>query len=104
MDLADRPRLGQVQQVVVAPEIVIVIGEALAAEVLLGDAEVLDHRAHRAVEQHDALAERALERPPLHALAHRRCSAPGTGSARASRGVTPMMRQIARESSARFRV
>ena len=49
--------LGQHQQVVGAPQVARVVGEALAAEVGLGQLVALDDRAHGAVEHEDPLAQ-----------------------------------------------
>src|SRR5947207_13852042 len=49
------------RSVVVAPEVPAVSAEALAAKAALIEPLLLDHGAHRAIEQHDALAEEALE-------------------------------------------
>ena len=54
---ADDLRLGDRQQVVVALLVVGVVGEPLPAVVGLGQAVPLDHRAHRPVEDEDALAQ-----------------------------------------------
>ena len=62
MDLADHVGARQDQQVVVALEILRVVLEPLAAEVRFRQLVALDHRPHRAVEDEDALRERALER------------------------------------------
>ena len=72
MDLADDLRLRQHQQVVVALQVVRVVGEALAAIVGLVEPVALDHRAHGAVEDQDALLEQGGElvgAVGLHALA-----------------------------------
>ena len=50
VDLADDLRAGQDEDVVGAPQVVIVVLEALAAELFLGQRVALDHRAHRAVD------------------------------------------------------
>ena len=55
VDVLDGLRLGQHQQVVVAAQVARPVGEALATELLLGEAVPLDHRAHRAVEHEDLL-------------------------------------------------
>ncbi len=57
--LADDVGPRQHQQVVVALQVARVILEALAAEVGLGQLVPLDHRAHRAVEDEDALREQS---------------------------------------------
>jgi hypothetical protein len=56
MDLTDCIRLGQHENVVVALEILRPVLEALAAKGGLVLAQILDHRAHRAVEHEDAFA------------------------------------------------
>ena len=49
------------ENVIVAFEILFVIGELGAAKVGLAEAVALDHRAHRAIEVHDALGERRIK-------------------------------------------
>ena len=61
IDVGPRER----EQVVVALEVAPVVAEALAAERRFVELVPLDHRAHRAVEQHDALVEQLLQ--PLDA-------------------------------------
>ena len=62
MDVLDRLRLGQRQKVVVPLQMAFARHEPVAAEMGLGEAELLDLRAHRAVENED---------PPLRRLAQR---------------------------------
>ena len=62
MDVLDRLRLGEGQQVVVALEGAGATVEAGAAELRLAEAEALDLGAHRAVENEDALARGLGER------------------------------------------
>ena len=57
VDAADDVGAGQDQQVVVALEVVRVIGEALAAVVGFLQPVALDHRAHRAVEDEKTSGE-----------------------------------------------
>ena len=57
MDLADRVGLGEAQEVVVAADVAVVIGEADAAEVLLREGVALEQRAHRPVQHEDPLAQ-----------------------------------------------
>jgi len=47
----------ELQQVVVALQVLRVIAEALTAEIRLAELVALDHRAHRAVEDGDALRQ-----------------------------------------------
>ncbi len=54
VDGADRIRLGQAEQVVIALEIAVPVGEPLTAVFGLAEAVPLDHRAHRAVEHENA--------------------------------------------------
>ena len=61
MDVRDRVRLRQRQQVVVAVDRMRPVGEALAAELLLAETERLNARPGRAVEDHDALVEQPLQ-------------------------------------------
>src|SRR5690606_14263689 len=58
VDAADQLRPGEAEQVVVAPEVVAVAGEALAAVAGLVQALALDHGAHGAVEHQDAPRKR----------------------------------------------
>ena len=62
MDRRDRVGLGQAQQVAVAAQVARVVAEALAAEVGLAEPVGLEHRAHRAVEDEDPLAQEAGQR------------------------------------------
>ena len=62
VNVLDRLGLGQHQQVVVAAQVARPVGEALAAELLLGEAVPLDHRAHGAVEHEDSLGRGGLQR------------------------------------------
>ncbi len=55
MDVADRVRLRQDQQIVVAAHLAVPGVEARAAIALLVELQLLDHRAHGAVEHQDAL-------------------------------------------------
>src|SRR5690606_5697667 len=57
VNLGDDRRPGEGQQLVVALDVVRMIGEALAAELLLGEAVALDHGAHRAIEDEDPAGE-----------------------------------------------
>ena len=52
------------RQVVVAAQVAGVVGEALAAEVGLDQLVALDERAHRAVHDHDPLAQQVVEPAP----------------------------------------
>ena len=76
MDAADQLGPGQRQQVVVALQVRRPVGEARAAEVRLRERVLLDHRAHRAVEQQDAafelLAQERVGRMYGKAVVHRR--------------------------------
>ena len=58
MDLADDVRLGQREEVVGAAQVARMVGEARTAEVGLAELVALEHRAHGAVEDEDALAQR----------------------------------------------
>ncbi len=58
MDVGHHVRPGEHQHIVVAAQIVPVRGETLAAKIRLGEAAALDHGAHRAVNDQDALCER----------------------------------------------
>ena len=61
VDLADDVGPHQRQQLVVALEVLVMVLEAIAAEVGLGQLVALDHGAHRAVQDQDALAQPARE-------------------------------------------
>ena len=76
VDFAHHIRPRQLQQVVVAFEISGVVGEALATKIGFAELVALDHRAHRAVDDHDALLQ---QRGQL------RSSGVGTGSDKRSR-------------------
>ena len=56
MDVLDRLRLRQDEKIVVALQMALASLEAVAAEMLLRQAEALDLRAHCAVENEDAFA------------------------------------------------
>ena len=71
VDVLDRLRLGQRQQIVVALEGAFAADEALAAELGFVEAEVLDLRPHRAVEDQHALARRRRQRRADVALSRR---------------------------------
>ncbi len=66
MNVAHQRRLRQREQVVIAAQLSRPVTETRAAVVLLGKARALDHRAHRAVEEQDALAEQRLQLRVLH--------------------------------------
>jgi len=61
MDLEDQLRLGQRQQVVVAFEIELPVGEALATIICLGQLARLNHGAHAAIEHQDTLVQQLAE-------------------------------------------
>ena len=61
MDAGDHRRAGQHQQIVVALEVFRVVEEALAAVVRLAQLLLLDHRAHRAIQDQDAFGEKLAE-------------------------------------------
>ena len=56
MHAADHVRAREHEQIVVAAQVVRVTGESLPAEVRFREAVALDHRAHRAIEDEDAVA------------------------------------------------
>ena len=76
MDVADHRRLGQREQVAVVQQVLAGVAEALAADVRLGHAVGADGRAHRAVDDGDALREDLLQR------VQRRGAAVGDGDGR----------------------
>ena len=56
MNVADRIGLRQDQQIVVAAQVVRPVGETLAPEIGFLQLQLLDHRAHGAVENENAFA------------------------------------------------
>ncbi|GBL43761.1 methionine synthase [Verrucomicrobiota bacterium] len=64
VDIADDRRLGDDEQVVIALELARVVGEARTPVVGFLQLQLLDHGAHRAVEENDTLAEEGLEALP----------------------------------------
>ncbi len=62
VDVAHDLGPGQHQQVVVALEVEPVPGKARTTEVGLGQPQALDHRAHRTVDDHDALTQQRGQR------------------------------------------
>ena len=61
VDLRNHVRAHQRQQLVVALQVLAVVGEALAAKIGLAQLVALDHRAHGAIQDQDALAKQAGE-------------------------------------------
>ena len=59
MDAGHRVRAGQHQQVVVALQVARMVRQTAAAVVGLGQLQLLDHRAHRAIQDQDAFGEQA---------------------------------------------
>ncbi len=97
--------LRQAQHVIVAAQLARMIGEAIPTIVRLGKAKRLDHGAHRTVEHHDALAQRARKRLSARvAPAHRATSAAPPSALGGAAVPMPRMRQIAAVSSARLSV
>ncbi len=93
MDVADRARPAEVEQVVVAAHLAVPGVEARAAIALLVELERLDHRAHGAVEHQDALAEGGGEGGARTGL--RRHNGNSTYAACASAGRKPKRWQMA---------
>ena len=62
MDIAHHVWLREIEQLVVALQRHRVIGKALAAKRRLVQLALLDHGAHRTIEQHDALAQQSGQR------------------------------------------
>ena len=60
MNIADRLRLRQDQKIVVTPDVLLPIGKTAATELRLIVAQVLDHRAHGAVEDENTFARCGL--------------------------------------------
>ena len=94
MDLADDLGLGQREEVVVAAQVLRVVGEALATEGGLVEAPVLEHRAHRPVEDDDPLAEQVRQAGETRGPAERR------GGGRGRHDATPLV-AVAAEATAR---
>ena len=61
MDLGDDVGVREVEQVGIAPDVVRVVGEALAAPFLLGDPAALEQHAPGSVEHDDPLVEKVLQ-------------------------------------------
>ena len=61
MDLRHEVGLAQAQHVAVVAERLGVVAEPAAAEVFVAEALVLQHHAHRAVEDHDPALEELVE-------------------------------------------
>ena len=57
VNVFDDLRLGEIERVVIAAQVFGMAGELGAAEIGLGEAAGLDHGAHGAVDQEDALAQ-----------------------------------------------
>ena len=62
MNVADDLRLREGEQVVVAAQIAAPVGESLAAKLCLAQGMTLNHGAHGAVEDHQALSEKREKR------------------------------------------
>ncbi len=101
VDVLDRLRLGQDQQVVVAPEVAVKILETFAAERGLVIFEALDHGAHGAVEHQDALAGC---REQSGSLGREQARSSDQAAFCAPVGRMPSKWQIANTRSARFMV
>ena len=76
MNAFDQLGLGEVEQVVVAFEVLPPVAEVLAAIVRFGQLVLLDHRAHRTVDHDDAPAQELFEvfRPLCWSVHLRFCS------------------------------
>jgi len=70
MDPRDRVRAREDEQIVVALDVMGVPGEALAAEARFLQPKLLDHRAHRAVEDQNAIGEEPFQLFPDVTLSH----------------------------------
>ncbi len=68
MYVRDDLGLGEREQIVIAPEIAWGIAQALAAKRGFVETPPLNHRAHRAIHDHDAFAEQAPEGSATRAL------------------------------------
>ncbi len=53
---------GEHQQIVVAPQIVGMPGESIAAKIRFGQLVALDHRPHRTIEDEDPLRQESMQR------------------------------------------
>ena len=62
MDVANKIRAGQAEEVIVALELAGVVAEAFPPEVILRERMRLDHRSHGAVEHEDAISESRSKR------------------------------------------
>ena len=99
MNAANGVGPGERQQIIVAFDVGVVVGQQFAAKILFRQAELLDRGTHGAVEHDNARACRRFQllRPHL-AFAH------GTASGSAVAARLPSAWQIARVSSARLSV
>ncbi len=61
MNIADNPRLGEREQIVVAFEVVRKIGKAAPPIIAFSELVALDHRAHGAIQNQDAPLEQLFE-------------------------------------------
>ncbi len=61
MDLCHHVGLREVEDVAVVAQRLGVVLEALTAELRIGEAALLEHDPHRAVEDHDPLLEQPIE-------------------------------------------
>ena len=96
-------RLGERQEIVVALEVAGPVREALAAEFHLAQAPALNHRPHRAVEDHQPPPEKLEERLAIaHLPLEVHSGNPGMHAAECGR--RPSAWQMAYVSSARFSV
>ena len=68
MNVANGFGLGEIEKIVIAPEVTLGVLEASAAKARLIKAQILNHRAHGAVEYENALA-RSLRQRSTHRLA-----------------------------------
>ncbi len=64
MDVADHRRLGQREEIAVVEQILGGVPEAIAADVRLGHPVGANRRAHRAVDDRDAMLKHVLQRVP----------------------------------------
>ncbi len=61
VDVGDDIGLGEAEEIAVALEVLVMILEALAAEIGLGELELLQGGAHRAVDDDDAFLQEGFE-------------------------------------------
>ena len=102
MDAVDDLRAGQAEEVVVSDQLALVVRIPLAPEILFVELVGLDRGSHGAVQDQHPFGRSRLQRAKARGAPGGAHAAPPAVPAR--RSLTPSAWQIARVSSARFRV